>query len=205
MSDESREPVEEHIATVLRSLCAHVPEPEFQTLVRAVAASPAMRAYVRCSPPLGTRVSLPPELADDKRTSDRYVQRDATPSRRPPRVLLIDDDPDVRRACERLFRRAGYEVETVGEATAGVERARAWKPDLVLLDLRIPGAHGTQIASELKLHPATRETIVVAFSGWLAGHDDEELQAAGFDAALSKSDGTHAMLGRVDELLRARA
>ncbi|HKO16200.1 MAG TPA: hypothetical protein VJU87_08170 [Gemmatimonadaceae bacterium] len=68
MPDEVSEPVEEHIATVLRSLCANVPEAEFQTLVRAVAASPAMRAFVRCSPPLGTRIELPSDLAEELAT-----------------------------------------------------------------------------------------------------------------------------------------
>ena len=117
------------------------------------------------------------------------------------RVLLIDDDEQIRRVYTRAFSAAGYDVDAVGNAVDALERARSWRPDLALVDLRLPAITGDELASVLRVHPETREAILVAFSGYVGEEDLGQLREGGFDAVLPKTLSAQSIIARVGQLL----
>ncbi len=68
----------------------------------------------------------------------------------PQRILVVDDDATVAEVVERYLRREGYEVETVGDGRLALDRALADPPDLVVLDLMLPGIDGLDVCRRLR-------------------------------------------------------
>jgi CheY-like chemotaxis protein len=120
------------------------------------------------------------------------------------RVLLIDDDEQIRRVYERFFTAAHYEIQTASGGTGALEIARRWKPDVVLLDLMMPDVRGSELIVLLKVQPATRDALFVAFSGSLIEQDRERMKSAGFDDVIPKGQETSEVIARVGELLTVR-
>lgn len=75
---------------------------------------------------------------------------------KPKRVLIIDDSPTSRMAQQVIVRAAGYEVSTAEDAEEGIARALAERPDLVLLDVMMPGMDGFTACQVLRCHSETR-------------------------------------------------
>jgi len=94
--------------------------------------------------------------------------------RSPFRVLLIDDDAEARLYASTVLGRVGMQVEAFGEADAALARARDWRPDLVLLDLYMPGLDGLAVTRRLRAELQPQPQVVV-----LSG---EERQQARFNA-----------------------
>jgi len=66
------------------------------------------------------------------------------------RILIIEDEPALRDALEWNLQREGYQVKTAADGIAGLESARQWKPDLLVLDLMLPGMDGLEVCRELR-------------------------------------------------------
>ncbi|MEO3739067.1 response regulator [Kosakonia sp. WA-90] len=66
------------------------------------------------------------------------------------RVLVIEDDADAASVLEAYLRRENYEVSIVGDGLSGLEMAQRWKPDLILLDVMLPGLNGTEVLAALR-------------------------------------------------------
>ena len=77
------------------------------------------------------------------------------------RVLVIDDDLPILEAIGDLLRSEGYDVRQEPESVRAVQSAREFEPDIVLLDLMMPGADGVTVARKLKHEPGTQEVPVV--------------------------------------------
>jgi DNA-binding response OmpR family regulator len=82
----------------------------------------------------------------------------------PPRILVVDDDPAVREVLRSTLARDGHEVLAAASGMEGLVRAQAESPDLVLLDVMMPGMDGWEVLKLLKLDAATREIPVVILS-----------------------------------------
>ena len=80
------------------------------------------------------------------------------------RILLVEDDPAIRRLLVELLAEEGYDVHTAGDGQAGVHAARAFRPDLILMDLMLPVLDGMEATRQLKADPATRDIPVIAIS-----------------------------------------
>ena len=120
------------------------------------------------------------------------------------RVLIIDDDAQLALATQKLMERAGYDASVASSALNGLEVARLFPPDVVLLDLNMPTFDGLDTVHVLRTEPSTRDAVVVAFSGALADHDPKGLQRMGFDHVLAKPVEPAELLKRVAKFLRAR-
>lgn len=78
------------------------------------------------------------------------------------RILLVEDDPDAAEFLAAILREGGYEVESVGDGNAAIEAIRRRPPDLLLLDLMLPGKDGFQVAREVAaMRPGNEIPIVV--------------------------------------------
>lgn len=67
-----------------------------------------------------------------------------------PRILVVDDDPTVAEIVVKYLERDGYEADAVGDGTTALERARAAPPELVVLDLMLPGLDGLEVCRQLR-------------------------------------------------------
>ena len=114
------------------------------------------------------------------------------------RVLVVDDNADAADSLGRLLRLEGHEVEVVYSAPDALERARTSAPELVLMDLGLPGVDGYEAARRLRA--SGWRGALVAVSGYGRPEDVRRATEAGFDAHLTKPVGIGALLERVRTL-----
>jgi CheY-like chemotaxis protein len=101
-------------------------------------------------------------------------------------ILLVEDTMANRALAVKLLKAAGHEVIEAADGAAGIVEARAKRPDLVLMDLSLPGMDGWEALRRLRADGRTRDLRIVALTAHaMAGMRDEAL-AAGFDGYLSK-------------------
>ena len=128
---------------------------------------------------------------------------DARPPVSPRRVLVVEDSPDARHSLRLLLELAGHQVETSDDGPSGLAKGRAFRPDVALIDLGLPGMDGYAVARELRRHPETRGVRLVAVTGYGQAEDRRRALEAGFDLHVTKPvDATMLdhMLG-LDEML----
>jgi two-component system CheB/CheR fusion protein len=102
------------------------------------------------------------------------------------RVLLIEDHADTAQTTAMILRMAGYDVEVAPDGEMGVAAARARQPDVVLLDIGLPGMNGWQVAQELLSQPAQKRPLLVATSGFGGEEAPSRSLEAGIDLHLVK-------------------
>jgi CheY-like chemotaxis protein len=102
------------------------------------------------------------------------------------RVLLVDDNRDVVRAFARLVRALGYDVEVTFSGDEALAAAERFRPDIVLMDLGLPGLDGYQTAAALRSTPWGRAAKLIAVSGWARDADRRRAREAGFDRHYTK-------------------
>ncbi|MBU2626271.1 MAG: response regulator [candidate division Zixibacteria bacterium] len=80
-------------------------------------------------------------------------------------ILVIDDESEITQIIEAFLQNAGYSVATENSSVMGIERAKEFKPDLILLDIMMPNMDGYQICNELKKTPETASIPVIFLTG----------------------------------------
>ncbi|MBW1988658.1 MAG: response regulator [Deltaproteobacteria bacterium] len=114
------------------------------------------------------------------------------------KILVIDDDPAIVAYLTSLFSDNGYEVVDAADAKEGLEAARAHKPDLITLDLEMPGEWGPRFYRKMSQDPELKNTPVIVISG-LSGSQYSISKAA---ASVSKPFDREKLLGIVKDLLK---
>jgi CheY-like chemotaxis protein/nitrogen-specific signal transduction histidine kinase len=102
------------------------------------------------------------------------------------RVLVVDDSQDAANTLARLLRRLGHKVDVAYEGPSAYEAGVALTPDLVLLDIGLPGMDGYEVARRLRAEPALDGVRLVALTGYGSEADRQRSTDAGFDAHLVK-------------------
>lgn len=120
-----------------------------------------------------------------------------------PRLLIVEDDPAIVRAVEKTLTMApGFSLDWVPDPDKAVGEAAARKPDLVLLDVRLPQGDGRVVLQALKENAATRSIPVIMLTG-LAGEGDKVLGLnLGADDYVVKPFGAMELLARIQAVLR---
>jgi two-component system, cell cycle response regulator DivK len=98
-----------------------------------------------------------------------------------PRILLIEDNEANREMLERRLRRQGYDVESVEDAEEGLMAAWERRPDLILMDIGLPGMSGWDAARHLKEQAETRPIPIIALTAHAMPGDRERCLEAGCD------------------------
>jgi DNA-binding response OmpR family regulator len=94
------------------------------------------------------------------------------------KILLIDDDPDVRLAMHVRLKANGYETAFASDALTSISEARKHQPDVIILDLGLPGGDGFVVIERLKRHPALSVIPIIVVSGRDSiGNKDRALKA----------------------------
>lgn len=102
------------------------------------------------------------------------------------RVLLIEDEPNISEAIRFILARDGCEVTALADGMAAVGAVQAARPDLVILDLMLPGRSGLEILVDLRADPATRDIPVMMLTAKGLGRDREAAERAGVDLFMAK-------------------
>ena len=121
------------------------------------------------------------------------------------RVLVVDDDPDMANLFAAMLANEGMAADTVHDGDAALRAVQACAPDLVLLDVMLPGRSGFQICEELKADPATALIPVVLVTALDERDDRVRGIEAGADDFLSKPVNWAELFARVKRLLRVKA
>ena len=114
------------------------------------------------------------------------------------RVLLTDDDPFVRTVYADTLRARGCEVTEARSGEESVSIARTLQPDLVLMDLSMPGMDGWQALAALRGHPQTRDLVVIALTASTTGDARARALEAGFDEFIAKPFTPRLLLRELD-------
>jgi len=114
------------------------------------------------------------------------------------RVLLVDEDAKLLKALKRGLTKSlpGAEIETCGNGIEALLRIGAWQPDVVVLDVALPGVDGLEVCRKIKANPETARIAVVALSGHGGGEMEKKARDAGVAALLAKPV-TASQLGQV--------
>ena len=117
------------------------------------------------------------------------------------RILAVDDQEDNRRILRDLFTSAGYEVIEATTGEEAVDVAQAQTPDLILMDIQLPGIDGYEATRRIKAHPHLRATPLIVVTSYALSGDDAKAFSAGADAYVSKPFSPRALLAKVREYL----
>jgi two-component system CheB/CheR fusion protein len=102
------------------------------------------------------------------------------------RVLVIEDHPDAAETLREMLLLWDQEVEVAHDGRDGIEKARAWHPDVVLCDIGLPIVDGYAVARAIRSSPDGRSTYLVAVTGYTSSDDLRQAASAGFDRHLAK-------------------
>ena len=116
-------------------------------------------------------------------------------------VLIVEDQPDHRYFYAHVLRWAGYRVEEAPTGRLGLERARAMRPSLVLVDVGVPELDGWELTAALRADPLTCDTPIVICSVYAFPADHERSAAVGCTLHLDKPVSPREVLDVVDRLL----
>ncbi|HEX2699697.1 MAG TPA: response regulator [Acidimicrobiales bacterium] len=119
-------------------------------------------------------------------------------------VLVVDDDPVIQRLLRVNFEMEGYDVIVANDGVDGLERARAERPDIVVLDIMMPRMSGLDVAKALKADPGTASIPVLLLSAKAQEADLRAGDESGADGYLTKPFDPLQLLQRVEELLAER-
>jgi CheY-like chemotaxis protein len=116
-------------------------------------------------------------------------------------VLVVEDNALNLKLVRDVLGHAGYRVLEAGDAEHGIEIARAEAPDLILMDIQLPGIDGVEALGRLRGDAATTGIPVVALTALAMKEDRERFLAAGFDGYLEKPLSVPALPGQVAALI----
>jgi CheY-like chemotaxis protein len=119
------------------------------------------------------------------------------------KILIVDDDQDIRQLLGHRLKARGYEAVFAGDAIAAVNQARKEKPDLILLDLAMPAGDGYVVMERIKAMPALEGTPVIIVSARDPIAEEERLAASGADAFFRKPFDHEELLAAIARALGA--
>ena len=117
------------------------------------------------------------------------------------KILLIDDDPDVRTVMAALLKKEGYDIDTAARREEALKKLEKETPSLILLDVLLSGADGRELCRLLKTNPQTKEVPVIMYSGHPSAAT--EYRSYGANDFVSKPFDTGVLLQKLQQYIRA--
>jgi CheY-like chemotaxis protein len=102
------------------------------------------------------------------------------------KVLLIDDNADMRQTLAACLSMQGHDVREAGDGLSAVQLANEFAPDVIVVDIGLPEIDGYEVARRLRANASTREVRLVALTGYGQQEDKQKAVNAGFDEHLTK-------------------
>ena len=120
------------------------------------------------------------------------------------KILLVEDNEMNRDMLSRRLERKAFEVAIAVDGQAGVNMATSESPDLILMDLSLPGIDGWEATRQIKADPATQTIPVIALTAHAMAGDEQKALAAGCDDYDTKPVNFSRLLAKIENLLGAR-
>ena len=117
------------------------------------------------------------------------------------KILLVEDNELNRDMLSRRLARSGYEVAVAVDGAQGIEMARSLTPDVILMDIGLPGIDGLEATRRLKAEPGTSAIPIVALTANAMAGDQEQALAAGCDEYDTKPVDITRLVGKIQALL----
>lgn len=117
------------------------------------------------------------------------------------RILVVEDQEDNRRIVRDLLTSVGYEVIEAVTGDEGVRMAGMHTPDLILMDIQLPGLDGYEASRRIKADPALRRIPIIAVTSYALSGDDVKAFEAGCDAYVAKPYSPRALLAKIREFV----
>ena len=118
------------------------------------------------------------------------------------RILIVEDNDKNLKLVRDVLQAKGYTTLEAGTAEDGLAIARDEAPDLILMDIQLPGMSGIEALKALRADPATAALPVVAITASVMQQDRQEIMRAGFDAFIEKPINLRGLLDTVQKALR---
>ena len=120
-------------------------------------------------------------------------------------ILIVEDNEDNRLIYASFLEHVGYRVLEATDGLTALTMTRGEQPDLVLMDVSIPGIDGWEATRQLKADPATREIPIIALTAHALAEDRQRASEAGCDGYLAKPIEPRAVVAEVARILEERA
>ena len=136
----------------------------------------------------GTQLTaeLPLAANQSARAQRTVLADDTTPKTSPMTILVVDDNRDAADSLTMLLANRGHTVETAFSGLEAVEMATRMKPEVMFLDIGLPGLNGYEVAKRIRNEPWGKTITLIALTGWGTIEDREHSRQAGFNAHLVK-------------------
>ncbi len=118
------------------------------------------------------------------------------------KILYIEDNRQTQRMLTFLLTRAGFEVITADDGPQGIDKAKAWRPALILVDMMMPGMSGTEVIRRLRASSASKEVPILVLSAYHDAALIEEARDAGADDYLPKTLLPDELIQVIDDYLK---
>lgn len=118
------------------------------------------------------------------------------------RILVVEDQEDNRRIVRDLLASVGYEIIEALTGEEGVQSAETHVPDLILMDIQLPGLDGYEATRRIKANPALNHIPIIAVTSYALSGDDVKAFEAGCDGYVSKPFSPRALLAKIREFLQ---
>jgi CheY-like chemotaxis protein len=103
-----------------------------------------------------------------------------------PKILCVEDNPTQQEIYVRLLKESGFEVAVANDGAEAVEKARSWRPDLILMDLLMPGMDGFEAIEIIRSQDDTRSIPILSISAWASDQSKERALAVGANEHFTK-------------------
>ncbi len=117
------------------------------------------------------------------------------------RILVVEDHEENRRIMRDLLTSAGYEMIEAVTGEDGVTMAERERPDLILMDIQLPGIDGYETTRQIKANPALRAIPIIAVTSYALSGDDVKAREAGCNDYVTKPFSPRALLAKIREHL----
>jgi two-component system, cell cycle response regulator DivK len=118
------------------------------------------------------------------------------------KILIVEDNPLNLRLVRDLLEFRGHEIEAAATISEARERLLSFQPDLLLVDVEVPGGGGSQLLREIRADPSRADLPVIAVTAQAMQGDRERLLKSGFDAYFSKPIDTRAFGPAIESFLK---
>jgi CheY-like chemotaxis protein len=113
-------------------------------------------------------------------------------------ILVVDNNPVNSKLIRVLLAGEGYDVHTAGDADEALRELKNLSPQLILMDVQLPGIDGLELTRRLKADPATRDIKILGLTAYAMKGDREKILAAGCDGYIAKPIDTRALPGLLE-------
>ena len=120
------------------------------------------------------------------------------------RVLIVDDGPRTREMYSMLLRKRGHEVETAADGQTGIEIAKRFRPEVILLDVGMPRLNGFDTCLRIRELPFGKAIVMIAVTGWAQDEVQQRADESGFDGILVKPAGVQQILQLISAVIERK-